>query len=41
MLGITWRYKKRASWIREQTKVKEKNGHGQDTSCDEEIIDEL
>ena len=48
ILDITWRDRKRASWIREQKKVlnilntiKRKNGHRQGTSCDEETIYEL
>ena len=45
IISITWRDKKGASWIREQTKKilttikNKKSGHGQDTLSDEEIID--
>ena len=47
MFGITWRDRKRGSWIRKQTKVKDilitinkkkKYGHGQNTSCEEQIV---
>ena len=45
MFGISWRDRKRASWIREQTKVEDilttikiKSEHGKDTSGEEEII---
>ncbi len=48
MLGITWRDYKRASCIREQTKVedilmtiKKRSGHGQDISCVDVITDGL
>ena len=41
MLGITWRDRRRSSWIREQIQSKERSGHGRDIICAEEIIDGL